>query len=123
MILFSFSDGSTMPSDIDPAVRANCEKHGIDWVRARAEDMGGHPHAVSFRQWIYEYERTARERAELEHFRLSEESLEAARLSAETSRDAALASKSSAHWTMIAAIAAAMAALIPLLQAFKLLPK
>lgn len=112
-----------MSNEISSVVRDACEKNGIDWVRARVVSMAGNASALPFQQWLNEYERLEREIAEAEQRRLSEAAIDAAKLSAEISRDAAVAARKSARWTMWAAIAAAVTALIPLLQAYGVLRK
>jgi hypothetical protein len=101
----SFKDKSTVEAKYWAATQTNSE-------------LG---HAVM--RWALAREHDEREAQAKEQSRLAEESLAAAKLAAEVSRDSAIASRRSAFWTMLAAIAAAVSAAVPLLQAAGVLPK
>lgn len=103
-------------------IREECEQKGISWARTHQPSNLPERQAVML-EWIDEQERKEAEAEAAEQKRIARESLEAARLAAETSRDSAIASRRSAFWTMWAAIAAAVSAAVPLLQAAGVLPK
>jgi len=110
-------------------IRKECSDMGISWVR------GNLPHAPSsiqavYSEWVDEYESIENAQKAAEQMRLTQDGVDAARLAAETSGHAADASRLSAKWTMWAAIAAAFSAMaaalsaaIPILQAYGWLPK
>lgn len=99
-------------------IRRQCEREGISWARAGKDTWSDGEIGLYVREWIEEYDlkdRLARERLQDER---SAKAVEAAQESARTSSLAAESSRRSATWTMIAAIASAVGALIPLAQTF-----
>lgn len=103
--------------------RNQCQTLGLAGAKAELTQITDIEMRSFFIEWITEQEqKTADARAE-EQRRWNEEALEAAKLSAATSREAAIASKRSAFWTMWAAVAAAASAAVPFLQAIHVLPK
>jgi hypothetical protein len=103
-------------------IREECEQNGISWARAVEPDRIS-AIQVHIREWINDFERKEADEAAKEQRSLTKAAVDAARDAADVSRDAAIASKSSAFWTMWAAIAAAVSALVPIFQAFGWLPK
>jgi ferric-dicitrate binding protein FerR (iron transport regulator) len=94
------------------AIRQICDQNGPHWVRSVMNDRSDGFQAQCMREWIYEYESNERAEVEAEQRRISLEAVRAAQISAEISSEAALASKTSARWTMVAAIAAALGTLV-----------
>jgi len=111
-------------NDMRDLVRRQCDEGGISvakgLVRSYEHDkfMAG-----VVLTWIDEYERREAAVETAEQRRLTKESLDAAKDAAATSKEAAVASQRSATWTMWAAIAAAISAAVPFLQAVGVLPK
>lgn len=105
------------------AIRKQCQDLGLSAAKAHLIHINELSTREHFLAWIAEEEQKASDERDREQRRWNEQALEAARLSAETSREAAVASRRSAFWTMLAAIAAAVSAAVPLLQAVNVLPK
>jgi hypothetical protein len=105
------------------AIRAQCQELGLAAAKAHLIHINELTMREHFLAWIAEEEQKVSDARDEQQRRWNEQALEAARLSAETSREAAIASKRSAFWTMWAAIAAAASALIPILQGLNWLPK
>ena len=74
-------------------------KRSAGSAKAQLNLLSDPSHRTYFHEWIAEEEQKA-----------SDQAMAVARLSAEASREAAIASKKSAFWTMWAAIAAAVSA-------------
>lgn len=89
-------------------IRKECERGGIHWAKAHVTlaNLGMRRQYVA--EWINEFESRERQETESEQRRLAQEAVNAAKLSADVSREAAVASRVSARWTMVAAIAAAI---------------
>jgi hypothetical protein len=104
------------------AIRRQCEELGLAGAKAHLIHINDFSMREHFLSWIAEEEQKAIDARDEQQRIWNEQALEAAKLSAATSREAAIASKRSAFWTMWAAIAAAVSAAIPLLQALHILP-
>lgn len=104
-------------SDQRAQIRAQCDRMGISGALSFLNDVeSGNSTPGYIREWIDEFERreaAAREEAQRQ---ISVAAVEAAQLAANTSRDAAEASRKSAFWTMWAAIAAASSVLFQLVS-------
>jgi hypothetical protein len=102
--------------------RAQCDAHGVSWARGNLPNLLPDLQVV-YREWIDEYEQREATVERTVQRELMVASIEAA-------REAALSSKRSAFWTMVAAIVAAIGTLataagvaIPILQGMGQLPK
>ncbi len=111
-------------------IRAKCEAMGLAAAIGFEKNQTEPFTRMFLNEWIAEKQAQAQEAIIREQFRLAQESVDAAKDSAAVAkestiiaREAAEASKKSAFWTMVAAIAAFTAAAIPLLQALGWLPK
>jgi hypothetical protein len=100
-------------------LREQCDREGVSGARGLLEMVRDDFQRACILEWIDEYERGESAKRELAQRDQNERAIQAAMLSAETSREAAVAAKWSAFWTMVAAIVAAASALISLWQAFR----
>ncbi|NVI81906.1 hypothetical protein [Janthinobacterium sp. BJB401] len=87
--------------------------YAIEWMNAPQE----RDTRLAVAKWIGEEQRREQQIREDAQRKLTEEALTAAKISAETSRDAALAAKESAKWTMWTAVAAFMGLVVTFFQA------
>lgn len=104
-------------------VLTQCEENGLAWAKVFIQGQENSHYGLDVRYWIAERERRDQADRDGEQRRLAEAAIAEAKRAADVSRDAAVASQTSARWTMIAAIAAAASATIPVLQGFGWLPK
>lgn len=101
----------------------NFETKSLGEARIWADRQGTSELGYEFRKWIAAQEEIERKEREAEQRHMAEQAIAAAKLSAETSRDAAIASMRSARWTMWAAVAAFMGVLVTVAQAYGWIPK
>ena len=112
-----------MDDKLRAAAYAECEKEGIDWAKAAVSTMTPGQRPVFVQQWINEQVRKEDLARQIEQTRLANEAIAAAKDASKTAADAADAARTSAKWTMWAAVGAFTGVVVTIAQGYGWLPK